>query len=170
MHNTNISLETMMSKYSQSCIYALVHRSERRLQIFGSINMLVHLGKLLEEIKTSGEYTKLMEDLNEIDIVILETSVSSKDMKLKIGNYVSKYKNDGYVMYKEITTFRYYLETTIESRDRKIVYCLYVRNRNDITLVGIFNKKNLMEDFIRKSYPNNHIDNIVLHDSIVKLK
>lgn len=160
-----IALETLL-KVSGSSVYALVHRSKSMVQVFGSTNTVKHLGGILEEIKTSGEYRNLLEDVSEIDFVILETNVLKEDLRICIANWISKYKKKGYTMYKEISDSRLVLETRIEFYAGKPKYYLYAVGTGSYEkLLGIFKWKKDLKEFMNANYEGDRISTLVVHSS-----
>jgi hypothetical protein len=160
-----INLETLMS-LSSSFVYALVNDSRKMVQVYGSVNMLVHLGHLLEEIRASGEYSTMLEDIQNLKIVLLETNVPSKDIKLTISNWISKYKDSGWILYKDISPMRLVLETRLEYRAGRLHYFLYAVGQGKYRLLlGVFEKKKDLKSFCHANYPGDRISHVVVHES-----
>jgi hypothetical protein len=160
-----IDLETLL-RLSRPCVYALKHRLEKRIQIFGSMNALVHLGRVLEDVKASGEYTKLRDDLKDVQLVILETDLVQEDLRLSTSNWIYKYECMGYVLYKDIAPLKYILETTLEYKAGRLCYFLYAKsNPKSRILLGIFDKKKHLMSFKREHYPGKRISALIVHES-----
>jgi hypothetical protein len=160
-----IDLETMIL-LSGSSVYALVNDSRKKVQVYGSGNVLVHLGHLLEEIRASGEYSTMLEDIQNLQIVLLETNVPMKDIKLTISNWISKYKEDGFVLYKDISPMRLVLETRLEYRAGRLHYFLYAIGQGSYRrLLGVFEKKKSLKEFVHANYKEGRITSVVVHES-----
>lgn len=162
-----ITLEKLV-ELSGSSVYALVCHSKKRLQVYGSVTTLVHLGRILEEIKLSGEYTELREDLSQIQLEILETNVSKEDMRLRISNWVHEFEGKGYSLYKDIAPLKYVLETILEYKGGTLCYCLYAKNsKKHRKLLGIFSRKKQLNEFVRSNYSNERVSALVVHESVL---
>lgn len=160
-----VDLETLL-KFTGSVVFALRNRFKKRVQVYGSSTGLAHLGRLLEEIKISGEYTELRQDLEELEVVILETNV--EDVKLKIVHYTKQYEDLGYALYRDIAPVKYVLETTIEYKASKMYYCLYAVNRKrKRCLLGTFTKKKQLTSFMKEHYPSGRVSALVYDSSVV---
>ncbi len=156
-----LSLETL-TELSGSLVYCLENSSDRLVQVFGSTNALKHLGGILEEIKTSGEYKTMKKDMTKLKVKVLETS--PKSMKISIAIWMDKYKAMGYTMYKDCSPISLSLETRVETMNRKLCYCLYLVGRGSYEkLVGVFEKKRELEAFKDASYPDNRILDVIVH-------
>ena len=159
----NIDLETLVA-LSGSLVYALVNESGKLVQVFGSTNGLKHLGGILDEIKTSGEYKDMRKDLPNLVLKILETN--PEHMKTAIGLWVDKYESFGYAMYKDRSPMRLSLETRLVFVRGKLRYCLYVVGRKSYEkLVGVFDRKKDLEQFKNASYKGDRISTVVVHSS-----
>lgn len=159
------NLETLMS-LTGSSVYALVHRSKKMVQVYGSSTTLSHLGHLLEEIKASGEYSTMLADIQNLSLVILETNIPSKDIKLTISNWISKYKDNGFVLYKDISPMRLVLETRLEYRAGRLHYFLYAVGQGTYRkLLGIFERKKELKEFMNANYKGDRISSLVVHES-----
>lgn len=159
------NLETLMS-LSSSSVYALVNKDRKKVQVYGSGNVLVHLGHLLEEIRASGEYSTMLEDIQDLQLVILETNVPIKDIKLTISNWISKYREDGFVLYKDISPMRLVLETRLEYRAGRLHYFLYAIGKGKYRkLLGVFEKKKSLKEFCHANYPGDRISKVIVHES-----
>lgn len=162
-----VSLETL-NGLCISSVFALKHRSKKRIQVYGSSNTILHLGRLLEGIRTSGEYSELRNEIQDIEVVILETNVSSNDLRLKISNWIYEFECKGYMLYKDISPLKYVLETALEYNAGRLCYCLYVKNKgNDRKLVGVFEKKADLKQFVKEKYKERRISAIVYHESVI---
>jgi hypothetical protein len=136
------------------------------VQVFGSTNTVKHLGGILEEIKTSGEYRNLLEDILEIDFVILETNVLKKDLRICIALWISKYKDYGYTLYKDISDTKLTLETRLEFFVGRPRYCLYAVGVGSYEkLLGIFKWKRDLKKFLNANYEGDRISTLVVHSS-----
>lgn len=160
----SLSLETL-ANLSGNLVYCLENASDRLVQVFGSTNGLKHLGGILEEIKTSGEYKTMKKDLPVLVLRVLETNPES--MKIAVAIWMDKYKTMGYTMYKDCSPIRLSLETRIETFDRKLCYCLYLVGRGSYKkLVGVFGKKKDLVAFRDANYPGDRISEVVVHCSV----
>lgn len=161
-----ISLETMTNYIGGSFVYALLHSNMKLVQVVGTSNVLVSLGRLLEEIgKSNGEYTKIQEEIDKTQVVILETT-SKEELQIRLSHWRQYYKDLGYEFFKDVASVRYSLETRYEYRQGKMHCFLYaVNKRKDRKLLGIFGKKRLLEEFIQVAYPDNRIERLVYHES-----
>jgi hypothetical protein len=166
LDSPSIPIETLLY-LSGSSVYAFRHRSKKLVQVFGSTNVLSHLGRTMDEIKTSVEYKNLLDDLSEIDFVILETSIPKSEMKVSISKWIEKYKDDGYVLYKDISPIKLVLETRIEQRGYAIRYCIYAVSSTGSyrKLLGSFKYKRQMKEFLNANYKGDRISSLVVHES-----
>lgn len=163
-----IKLETLF-QLSVSSVYCLVRRDTRMVQVYGSVNTMSHLGRTLEEIRTSGEYKNLLEDLSQIDFCILETIADQKDLKIAIGSWIDKFKESGYTLYKDCSPIRLRLETTLEHRDGRLTYCLYVvSTRSYRKLVGVFVREKDMRKFKDEHYKDNKVRKVIVHGNSIR--
>lgn len=159
----DLDLETL-STLTGSFVYALENASGKLVQVFGSTNTLRHLGGILEEIKTSGEYKTMKEDLHDLVFRVLETN--PKNMKISISLWIKRYKDVGYTMYKDCSPISLSLETRVERVDGRLCYCLYIVGRKSYKkLIGIFKKKKHLEEFKNASYKGDRISTVVVHSS-----
>ncbi len=162
-----MTLETI-TKLSVSSVYALRNRFKDRIQILGSMNTLVHLGRMIQEIQTSGEYIELKNDLLDIDIVLLETGLEIQDLKVRTSHWIQEYKKSGYTMYKDLNPVRYTLETLLEYKEGRMCYCLYLKNRgSDRKLIGIFDRKSKLTSFVTEHYRDGRVSAIVYDASVL---
>lgn len=162
-----ISLETL-SKLSGNSVFALKHRFKKRIQVYGSVSTLLSLGRLILEINASGEYSELLADIQNVDLVILEENVPDGDMRLKVSNWVYEFECLGYILYKDLSPLKYVLETVLEYKNGRLCYCLYVKNQGkDRKLVGVFDKKKQLTEFIKGSYKEKRVSAIVYHPSVL---
>ncbi len=167
LEGKSLSLETVR-KLSQGSVFALQSRYKDRVQVYGSMNTLVHLGRVIQEIETSGEYKILLDEIQDIDIVILETNIDVSNLRLRIGYWVDKYKAKGWTFYKDIAPLRYTLETLLEHKQGRLCYCLYLRNQgNDRKLIGIFDKKSELTKWKKDTYKGERVSAIVYHESVL---
>jgi hypothetical protein len=158
-----LSLETL-SQMSTSLVYCLVNESQMLAQVFGSTNALMHLGRILDEIKTSGEYKTMKNDLRNLKLVVLETSPES--MKISIALWIAKYKSMGYTMYKDVSPIKLSLETRVEYLKGRLRYCLYLVGQGSYNkLVGVFDKKKHLIEFKNAYYEGDRISTVVVHSS-----
>jgi len=160
---SKLPLETLVT-LSGSFVYALENDSGKLVQVFGSANALKHLGGILDEIKTSGEYKTMKEDLPHLVLRILETN--PKDMKISISLWIKRYKSIGYTMYKDCSPIVLSLETRVETVDGKLCYCLYIAGRKSYRkLIGVFKKKRDLDAFKNANYKGDRISTVVVHSS-----
>ncbi len=168
MSKLKLDLETLLQMSSTSCVYGLVNRSKKRIQIYSTRSLLTHLGRIMSEIAVSGEYKEMLQDMSDIELVILETNIEDNDLKLKLANWVDEYERKRYTFYKDIAPLRYTLETTVEYKSGRLSYCLYLVNRKrHRVLVGVFLKKQQLTSFVKSAYPSKRVSAVVYHESVI---
>lgn len=155
----------IVARLASNCVYSLVNHSKKAVQVFGSTNGLAHLARILVEIKTSGEYKEMLEDLSKLEVVILETNPSN--IKVAIHCWMEKYLQEGYRLYKDTSPIRLTLETRVENIRGKLRYCLYaVGKRSYRKLLGVFDKKRDLLEFSNANYKGDRISTLVVHESV----
>jgi hypothetical protein len=122
----------------------------------------------MDEIRASGEYKEMLQDISQLELVVLETCIEEKDLKLRLANWISKYEQKKYVLYKDIAPLRYVLETTVEYKAGRLCYCLYLVNKKrHRVLVGVFEKKKQLTSFVKSAYPSERVSAVVFHESVI---
>ena len=159
------TLETLLN-IETNVVYCFLNVDSKRVQVYGTKCIIQHLGRILDEIKTSGEYSVLRDDMKNTEIVILESNILETDLKLKVAYWVDWYQSRGYRLFKELSPIRYKLDRVVEFEGRKLMYYLYARNKRDSVLLGRFRKRREMEDFISDSYPDGKVFKFLYHSSI----
>lgn len=168
MSKLKLDLETMLQMAGTSCVYGLVNKSKKRIQIYATKSLLTHLGRIVSEIAVSGEYNEMIHDMSDIELIILETNIEDNDLRLKLANWVDEYERKRYTFYKDIAPLRYTLETTVEYKAGRLCYCLYLVNRKrHRVLVGVFEKKKQLTSFVKSAYPSKRVSAIVFHESVI---
>ncbi len=170
LNSNYMSLETVR-KLSGGSVYALKSRFKDRVQVYGTKNTWTHLGRLIEEIQNSGEYIELKNEIQDIDIVLLETDIEVSNLKVRTTYWIDKYKAMGFTFYKDLNPTRYVLETSIEHKAGRMCYCLYLKNKgNDRKLIGIFDRKKQLTSFVKEHYRDGRVSAIVYHESVLVKK
>ena len=168
MSGLTLDLETLYSMSGTSCVYGLVHKSKKKIQLYATKSLLTHLGRIMDEIRASGEYKEMLQDISQLELVVLETCIEEKDLKLRLANWISKYEQKKYVLYKDIAPLRYVLETTVEYKAGRLCYCLYLVNKKrHRVLVGVFEKKKQLTSFVKSAYPGKRVSAVVFHESVI---
>lgn len=160
-----LSLETLVG-LPKNVVYCFLDSDLRYAQVFSTVSIVQHLGRILEEIESSGEYSVLRERLKDTKIRILEVDILETDLKLRQAYWIDLYTKKGYKMYKELTPIRYNLETIVEWEGGRAEYRLYARNKRKSILLGRFRKKGELEDFLSESYPDGKVYTFLYHVSI----
>lgn len=168
MSKLKLDLETLVDMSGTSCVYGLVNRSKKRIQIYATKSLLTHLARIMSEITTSGEYYEMIQDMSDIELVILETDIEDNSLRLKHANWIDEYERKRYTFYKDIAPLKYTLETTVEYKSGRLSYCLYLVNKKrSKILVGVFQKKQQLTSFVKSAYPSKRVSAVIYHESVI---
>jgi hypothetical protein len=151
----------------EHCIYAFRNPKTKLIQIFGTACMLGHIMRILPEIKISGEWKALKDDLENIELCILETNVDPIDRRLRQAFWINKYRYElCYELYKDVAPIRFRTDIQMEYQYGKLCYFVYLMNtRKDRRLIGIFSTKKEMMVFLDTHYPRGVVSKIIFHES-----
>lgn len=145
---------------SGSGIWAFVNDKDKRIFITHSNNILSSVSRNISQIQDkSHSCRKLLRDLPNLELVVLEKDLNSLDRKVKVGKWMDHYKAKGWTLYKDTHPVYYSIRTSV-SKDYK-VHVLLVNKRNDKIVVGIFPTIDLANEFVSINYPNNNITSVI---------
>lgn len=162
----NVSLEALAC-LPMSCVYAIRSKVGMTIQIFSTVNMACHLGKLVDEIRISGEWLCLRKEIQNTEIVILETDIPKEKLKLRHAYHIGEYRKSGYRFYKDSSPVNYSIDKTIRLFNGRL--CLFVSLRNarkDEILIGIFHGKKEMNLFLETHYKDGIVRDVVFYTRI----
>jgi hypothetical protein len=153
-----------LTELTCSGIWAFVNTKDKRIFISHSNNILSSVSRNISEIKDkSHSCRKLLRDLPNLELLVLEADVLPQDRKIKVGKWMENYKNKGWTLYKDTPPVLYSIRTSI-SKDYK-VHILLVNKRNDKLVVGVFTTMDEATQFLFTNYPNNKVHNVIYSDN-----
>lgn len=134
-----------------------------------SKNVLKAFAGHMEDIKQGRHNYIKCSDLGGLRYNLLETVEGTENIKLSYNKWCSEYRNTGWTLYRKYTPLKYKVRTRI-SADNKVeqsvdfgylVVVELVNRRNETTVVGVFNKNEYAEEFIKKYY-SGEINKVVI--------
>jgi hypothetical protein len=165
-----LSLETLLGLPGE-CVFALENAPDKRVQVFSTASLARFLGQLVADMRLgSGEWTQLKDDAGKVELKILETGYDPKIRKLVHGHWISKYKEEGYEFYKDITPARFVVDIQLKHIYGHLQYAVSLKNtRKDKILIGLFRRKKDMTAWLNEHYPNGSVARVVKHDSVRRI-
>lgn len=163
------SLETIlkvMSSCPKECLYAVINECDKRIQVFSTSNFISHISRLAQELGHLNN-KPLLEDLQNIKVVILETEFRDKKHRYSLyRREIQKYKDGGWTFYSDRNVALYRLNQGYKYKGHKLYYVVELVARNgDRTVVGAFTKAKEAKRFISEHYSNDIITEIVIDPS-----
>lgn len=156
----DIMKELIMLK--QGGIYCFINSDKKKIQIFGSRNIMRNLDENLEIILKSNEYPELKEDLDNVEFSILETTTNDQEIRVLLSKWNEYYINEEYKSYKEDGYTKYRLVDSFSMFDNKYYITVELRNKHKSKiLIGIFKSHDEALEWKKLHYPNNKIDRLI---------
>lgn len=159
------NLETLLATLASApkeCLYALVNKKDKHVQIFSTANFISHISKVTQELNTL-KYKSLAADLDKIEVVILETSFGTGPTSRpnKLRKHESTYKKDGWTFYKDLNLARWKLKEGYKQWNQTLYYVLELETKaGQRCVVGVFSKAKDASSWKAANYPLG--DNIVV--------
>lgn len=156
-----------LNSLPKQCVYGLFNEIDKRVYIGFTINILVTLPRLLNNINYSNSLLKA--DLSKLEFRIIETIKENKSLRLRYQYWCRNYSNNGYMLYREYKAIQY--RTRIEVirnplDERTDLYMCAVklvsRGYKELT-VGLFSNAAEAEAFVSEHYTS--IDSIIYADN-----
>ena len=148
-----------LATYSKSGIWGFINVTDKRIFISGSENILSAVSRNIEELLLKNHSCRLLlQDIPNLELIILETSVPKNQRKAKQSFCMDHYLSQGYSLYRTRKPVSYRITTAI-SNDY-FVHVLLVNSRNDKIVVGVFDKMDDATQFITSHYNTSKIYNI----------
>lgn len=166
MYYDDISINGLLA-LPDVCVYALINEVDRRCQVFSTTSLNSHLGSLMKDIKVSGEWSVMKDDISKLRLCILETLTDKRELKIRQSYWIESFNKKEYKNYKDLSPVSYKVDIELAYRHGKLCYFVYLKNtRKDRILVGLFRLKASMDEFLNQSYPNGVIQKIIRHSSV----
>lgn len=150
----------------EHCIYALVSEKSKAFMVGYSKNLYLALCRMSNDLETP-KYIKFKNDIDDIDVVVLETDIENEhDKKIKVNMYVQDYVDKGYQQYFPSNLVKYTLHTEIHGLYGQVYYTAYLQDRKyRKIIVGLFKSEDEMKSFVQQYYPENKVSGIFYSDN-----
>jgi hypothetical protein len=155
-----------LSHLPKMCIFGLIDEVNKTILIYRTKNIVTALNRIIRQYEYSNK--KILK----LPLVIIEDIKSSNNLWIRYSYWNRYYSNMGYNIFnksKYNIAYKVHKEVYRDFRSIKsrsmLFYVSIVSRRGKGFVVGIFDKVNLMDEFVSQSYPNGAINNIIYSDN-----
>lgn len=153
-----------LQELSVSGVWGFVNHTDRCIFITHSNNILTSVSRNISQIEDKTHTCRrLLQDKSKLELVILDTNLSSKDRRIRVGDWMTYYRFNGYSLYRDSTVVSYKIRVVITKE--YLIHVLLVNKRNDKIVIGVFNKMELANNFIQSTYPNNKVHKVIYSEN-----
>lgn len=146
-------------------LYALTNVLDKKVYIGYGKSMLKSVTRLLDDLKTNKNLSKLAGDSNSLVFSVIETCLDQNSMaylRLRMGVHRSQYKDNGYSFYNSDKGLRLRVNSYLDLDG--YIYVEVVSQSNKRIVVGVFKRVADADNFIKRHYQGT-IGTIVYSDN-----
>lgn len=137
-----------LNNLSNSGLFALISDFDRKVYLGYSRNVLEALKRIVSEL--DGDLNYLKKDFPNLRFVFLEKLEDEKLMKIFYRHYISYYRSQGYMSYRNFIPIK--LKVKVEITNDYKIHVYLVCSNNTKTLVGIFDNIQESDSFVSDYY------------------
>lgn len=128
-----------------------------------SKNVLKAFAEHMDSIKRGMNSHIKTSDFSLLQFKLLETVEGTRNIKLSYNKWCSEYRNNGYILCRKYTPLKYKVRIRIDNNMDfgYIIVVELINRRNEAIVVGVFNKNEYAEEFIKKYY-SGEINKVVI--------
>lgn len=158
----NTKLDNLI-KHTGNGVFALINDSDRKVDVRYGTSLFRSIAVLVESFKNNSvQPLVLIKDLQKLELVILETNISSP--RVCHGKWINHYKNLGYELYRTRAcnyNVVILIDLVPELSPRKYYFVVKLVDKHSSITVGVFDKHIDLQEFTLKQYAENIVNDIV---------
>lgn len=154
----------------EQCIYGLVNKSDKKIFIGHTKDLVTALNRIGKDIKSSNHVLK--EDINKLELIILEVIKDDSLLRSRYQFYYNQYSNMGYLHYRKYKAMGFYKlhvyvlnDVLDDNRCKARVYVSLHYGRSKEVVVGIFDSVPDSDVFINKYYVDKNNISVIIYSS-----
>lgn len=155
-----MELFSSLLKLPRICVFALENKEEKSIYIGYSSNLLSSLSNLTKSINLKS--SNMYDHKDKLNLIILEEfdyKHSKLELKIRYQYWVDYYSNAGYNLYRNYRAIKLSVNYSISrhySNNHKLLFYVYLcSSRSNRFIVGVFDNKQDMDEFIGAHYSSN---------------
>ena len=150
-----------MMEMRKGCIFVLLCDESKRFWVSHTTNLMGAINRVCSDLETP-KFILMKEDIEKIQIKVLEDDVEHEHLRrIRVALYVSHFESLGYTPYAPSNLVKYKVNTDIIRNKKVSQFIVYLTSgKGKDVIVGVFKKKQDMEEFVNTYYPDNVVRGI----------